>query len=170
MVAWGNSKAVGMAFGNSKAVGGAWGTSKFAFVRMLEWSGAAIKNRVGVTCPRNDAALPTEWVVGGGAAYLAILTPANGYPVLRASGSVSLHLASTPGATGGSTAGPQLTATTEAGLRIECRHATAGTLVIIGTGSDTQEPYTWTPTNSAQVTAWVNAVSNGDNVTVRMLL
>ena len=31
MVAWGNSKAVGMAFGNSKAVGGAWGNSKFAF-------------------------------------------------------------------------------------------------------------------------------------------
>ena len=177
MVAWGNSKAVGMAFGNSKAVGGAWGNSKFAFQTVFEWSGACNKYTprtvTAVSPSRNSATpLPSEWVVGGGNAYLAI----DGQPgitgsqvVLTTQGRVLLFLATSPNSLGGS-AGPEMTADFERNVRIEFIHARAGTLPIVGTGSDTAEPYIWTPTNSAAVIAWINAVNNGDNVRVRFIL
>ena len=168
MVAWGNSKAVGMAFGNSKAVGGAWGNQKFAFQTVFEWSGACRKTGL-IDSPRNSAAqLPTAWIVGGGAAYLAT-SGTFSFPRVFPDGRIQLFLNSRPNI-GEQAPGPQLTDAAERSLRMEFIHATAGTVVVVGTGSDTTEPYLWTPSNSAQVIAWFNGVRSGDNVRVRFIL
>ena len=174
MVAWGGTKAVGMAIGNQKVIGGAWKGQKFKFQTVFEWSGACriigSGSSKAIWSPRNSAArLPAEWIVGGTAAYLASIG-AYSFPTLESSnGTVQLWLASTVNTSGGAV-GPQLISELESSLRIEFIHATAGTLVITGTGSDTDEPYTWVPPNSAAVRAWVNAVNNGDNVRVRFIL
>lgn len=139
-------------------------------VTVFEWSGALIKAAGFVGSPRTNTQLPTEWFENGATAYVGRHRTLRSTPILRGSnGHVTLQFqpdlvesASEPG--------PQLTSAAESGLRIEMIHATAGTLVIIGTGSDTSEPYGWVPTNSAEVIAWYNAVSNNDNVRVRFSL
>ena len=173
MVAWGGTKAVGMAIGNQKVIGGAWKGQKFKFETVFEWSGACDKffrsGSTNVKMPRNSAvALPSDWIVGGGAAYL---TREGGfsYPVVYQRGDVWLYLAPAADASTRES-GPQLTSRAESSLRMEFIHASAGTLVITGTGNDGSEPYEWRPPNSAQVTAWVRAVSDGDNVRVRFIL
>ena len=168
MVAWGNSKAVGMAFGNSKAVGGAWGNQKFAFQTVFEWSGACVKLGSTVQMPRNLTALPRAWIVGGGTAYLGSTTTWS-FPRLQGNtGAVRMQIASVAGDAGGS-AGPELTPAVESGLRMEFIHATAGTLPLTGI-TDSTEPYVWFPSNRSAMTAWINAVRNGDNVRVRFIL
>ena len=175
MVAWGNSKAVGMAFGNSKAVGGAWGNQKFAFRTVFEWSGAARRSGNFFYAPLNSATrLPAEWIVGGAAAYLVGGLVSGGRPtaswprMLGNIGRVELFLSTRPNAFT-NVAGPEFTTEIKSSLRMEFIHATAGTLVLNGIG-DSTEPYAWTPTNSAQVITWVNAVRNNDNVRMRFIV
>ena len=54
---------------------------------------------------------------------------------------------------------PDLLSDAESNIRITLTHVASGTAVtLVGTGSDTTEPYSWTPSNSAELVALVNAV------------
>lgn len=139
-------------------------------ITIFEWSGAGRKTASGIfVCPApSDRKLPTEWVAGGGDAYLR-LSGIYVYPIINRNGQVQLQLDATSTHTQ-TLIGPHLTDEAERGLRMEFIHATAGTLTIIGTGSDTEEPYVWTPSNTAEIRAWVNAYRDQNTVTVRLSL
>ena len=134
----------------------------------FSWSGSIDKPNANVIrMPSTSTRLPSEWFVNGAAAYMRALPPGTrGYPViLRNLNQFQLHFESRPLTTSGTT-GLELLPAVESGLRMEFTHATAGTLTLDGTGSDTDEPYEWTPSNSAAMLAWGQSVAHGENVNI----
>ena len=99
----------------------------------------------------NFGPIETSFIDGGLSAYISLLQIQPGL----SSGSLTLHLR-LEATGGGFAAGPEFTPTFEATGRIIIAAGSA-TLTLVGTGADTAEPYNWTPTNSADVTAFVNA-------------
>ena len=106
----------------------------------------------------SDNLVPSEYVAGGGVAYLYAL-------IIRQTGQLELQLSTNAGS--GGSAGPDLVqALRDRGtLRVSVPSVT-DLLVTGGIGGDDEnEPYVWTPDNSAEVTAFYNAaVAAGSSV------
>ena len=72
-------------------------------------------------------------------------------------------------AVSGADTGQELKPAVESSIRITITHITTGTTVtLIGLGSDTSEPYAWTPSNSSELIAVRNAINDATNRSVRV--
>ena len=138
----------------------------------ITWTGALTKTpSSSVRMPRYITQLPSEWIVGGAAAYLGTISVSQSYPILGVAGNMTVRLAATLGDLG-TEAGPEFVAALETNLTMTFVHATAGTLVVNGpnapgsTTLDDNEPYGWFPSNSAEVITFVDTVAHLDDVTV----
>ena len=105
-------------------------------------------------------ALPSTWIEGGGTAY-ATTFHVNG------DGNMVLYLSRDPDDSS-TTAGPDFTSAIEGTLTITLVSGTDLVTVTGITESNPADPYFWTPSNAADVAAWVARRSDGDPITVVM--
>ena len=134
----------------------------------IEFTGAITRNTsLGYYEFNPNIQIPSHWLADGGPGYLrhALIYRADSIITSRR-GRVQLGLATTQLGTFGS-AGPDFTDDLESGLRIIWSKG-ANSVTIIGTGSDTTEPYAWVPSNAAAVGAFANTLADGNMVTLML--
>lgn len=141
----------------------------------VSWTGNCFKSSNLALVAGYDTQLPTSWIVGGATAYIAIPTATQlqgGGVVVDTDfssfgvdpfGGITVRLSSIANVVG-DTPGPELTSAIQSDVSITFESG-SNSLTVTGI-TDASEPYYWTPTNSAEVIAFYNALTHGDSITV----